>query len=1052
MKKTMLAGTVIALLLTGCGGGSGSSEVNTNTNYLSDSEIEGVHFTCGSDEGYTSSDGAFTYDPSQCATVEFNLGGITLGSIDINSTQSGDTLYPANLLDFNITDTNNSKIARLVQLFQSLDNDANPYNRIYIDKATEQALNGITLDMTGDVSEADLNATLQAIGKSLIRQNDAIAHYEETLRNDLNSTVSTVPPATPILNITDIYTDSLGLLGMSGTKIQVDGNYTGIDINATNEGNINLGNYDWNNPNLHASIALVDELNRTSEPFVYRPDNQTLDARDVQRAKELFEQAVNKRAFQYHPTYNVTGNSFSLTFSQPQEAPATENQSYPVDVNISKGSAHTTVTYTETIPFSQDLRDEEEVQNIKSALIASGDYRSPLNYNQKWPTGDSYTITYSEPKRNPTAIDQRYNVTVTITKGNATDYITYSEFVPTNNVSVDLNNGTQALLTQDYQNAYDVLDAASGQEGKVFYKIGDENSFIGTAMAVDPSLIGANVASSEDLLNQLLSNSSNLNAINVNHNSDGSLIARYEITGNQTQSLYDILNNLLSGINYSVDNLDLSQFPVVSDAIVDFYIEYSSANNAYVLATIVDKNLSADSEIYKVINKDSIVTSNEKIVNEKQQFTMPTVIKKGDFLLIIDDSGSMGSSQSSAIDAVQRTFATATEKYGLDWKATVVGTENGRDYSSYTQSPVENNITQLTDEMSMLGTNGGDERGMKIAYNYLSNGDIVTRTDSSMSVIYLSDEPEHATYNEIGLQNGESLSNSYFVLNDIKYNVILPENLQTKGNLSYDMSLATGGDIANLYNYQSGYDRMMQLAVRYAVAKSSPIKLQYPAIASSINVTVDGQLVNDWEYDSVEQAIVFDATHAPAVGSNVEVTYSHLDYDAIVQNAQQEFNALSDSEKRDYTNKDVEITFDPAQPRAALSDRDQTYPVTVTFSTHGYTRIASFTETVARADFNIVSNADWKQNGTTFTSNNHTNSSTSQLEVQILKDTVIDYSVSSEAGYDYLTIDNNGTRMISESGENNGSINVSNGDTLLIKYTKDGGVSSGSDEAIITIH
>ena len=102
------------------------------------------------------------------------------------------------------------------------------------------------------------------------------------------------------------------------------------------------------------------------------------------------------------------------------------------------------------------------------------------------------------------------------------------------------------------------------------------------------------------------------------------------------------------------------------------------------------------------------------------------------------------------------------------------------------------------------------------------------------------------------------------------------ESDQTDYNLAYQMTIATGGDSANIYNYESGYDEMMDLAVKYSIAKSSSVKLTHPAIVSSITVEVDGVKNTNWEYDSAEQSILFEYSSMPSQNANVKVTYSYL--------------------------------------------------------------------------------------------------------------------------------------------------------------------------------
>ena len=488
----------------------------------------------------------------------------------------------------------------------------------------------------------------------------------------------------------------------------------------------------------------------------------------------------------------------------------------------------------------------------------------------------------------------------------------------------------------------------------------------------------------------------------------------------------------------------------------------------------------------------------------------------------MDDSGSMSEEQSAAIAAIERTFSAAVTKYNLDWKATVIGTGTNDTYSALMSDPSENNISKLTQQLN-LGTSGsGDERGLKRAYYALSNNYVTPRANSSMSVIYTSDEVEHSLLSEFG-ETDTDFTNSYFAQNGITYDVIIPTSFTTANDYATKMNIVTEGSRANLTNYDSGYDQMMDDVVRKAMAKNSSVKLQYPALASSITVFVDGNKVTTWEYDPSENAIVFPASSMPAVGATVEVVYSHLDYTQMIADAISTFNVLADDQKRVYTNNSLDITFDPALPVAALDNSDQTYPVTVTFSKLGYSdtttfqetvlsnanKIAdviaefdalandqkrsyvnndvnitfdpaaplapvenstqtydvnvtfnigtvsdttSFQETVQAAKFHIVSNTDWAQSSTTFTSQNHANSSTSTLEFTMLADTTMDYNVSSEGNYDYLTITVNGTTAAYVSGTQNGTLNVVTDDNVTVTYSKDGSSSSGTDNGTITIH
>ena len=1238
MKNSWASSSLLSILIgtvfIGCGGGGSDSQGENNnakSAFLSDSRIAGITYNCGSLTGLTDVNGKFSYSSSECSAVDFTIGGISLGSIKVADITENSVFYPFDILDLDKNNTTNPQLVQMLQLLQSLDSDNNPNNGISIDTNTTKNLESTTLDLDANTTTIeDVNSTLSKLGKNLIKANYAIAHYEETLRNDLNISVDTVAPAPAIVVSipTETYTNTTPVIinGEKGAKVFVNGTDTNIKIDNNNSATLSLETI-GDDINITSSITLKDDTNATSDAIdvtIFRPSIATLDQRDLEQMKTQFALSNTPRTFSYTPMY-TTPNEANITFSESPRAATTADQTYSVTATITKGAASDTTTFNEVIPFSQALRDIAEVQNIKSALSSSNSPRTFMP-TKMWNTGSDAVITFSEPKRVATAIDQTYNVTATITKGTQIDTYVFSEFVPTTNVNITLGDGTTTLINDKYKDVYTVTN------GGIFQKVGNEDKFIGTAISIDTTTLSGTFSSSSDLLNYIVNNSGiSLKSISSKESLDGSLVARYEIN-NQSTSLYAQLESLLSSLNYSITNINFSQYANIADVYVDFYIEYDSTNQSYVIVVLTDKTTDFDNDIAKIVNKDSIVEQTETIVNETETFTMPQVVTKGDFLFVIDDSGSMSNEQASAINAIQRTFATATTKYGLDWKATVIGTENDRNYSSYTQTSVENNISRLTDEMSMLGTSGGDERGLKIAYNYLSNGDIVERNDSSMSIIYLSDEIEHSLLNEFG-ETDTDFTDSYFAQNNIRFSAIIPTSFDSNSEQAAKMALSTGGERADLSNYTSGYDRMMDLAVRHAAAAASSIKLAHPALASSITVTVDGVREDNWEYDENENSttIVFDAAHTPAVGSQVVVTYSHLDYAQIIADAKNDFDALDDNQKRAYTNSSVDVTFDPKTPLVPLVDQHQTYEVTVTFSKFGYSDTTTYSETVAPANFytksnngwsdndgvyvtqsttsrssstlevvslvdsvmaidlndnsndnltiykngvqeynfnsynqdeslelntsagdvvklehykyyassvsdanatlqiytaqelanllatvkakfdaltahqrdysdrfvsvtfdpaqpktplqnadqtydvnvtfeyngntltstysetvpkfdyaTINSNSDWLQNGTTFVSQNHADSTTSTLNMTLAKDATINYSVSSESGYDYLIITVNGGNPINASGENTGTINLQANDTVEFSYSKDGGASSGSDSATIT--
>ena len=112
--------------------------------------------------------------------------------------------------------------------------------------------------------------------------------------------------------------------------------------------------------------------------------------------------------------------------------------------------------------------------------------------------------------------------------------------------------------------------------------------------------------------------------------------------------------------------------------------------------------------------------------------------------------------------------------------------------------------------------------------------------------------------------------------------------------------------------------------------------------------------------------------------------------------------------------------------------------------------IANYIPTAPSVDDTPLTFADW-------TSTNHSSSSTSSETYTFTAGEgatlSFSWSVSSEANYDKLIVTLDGTTILEKSGSLSGTYNntISKGShTLVVKYTKDGSNSSGSDQASVT--
>jgi len=246
---------------------------------------------------------------------------------------------------------------------------------------------------------------------------------------------------------------------------------------------------------------------------------------------------------------------------------------------------------------------------------------------------------------------------------------------------------------------------------------------------------------------------------------------------------------------------------------------------------------------------------------------------KADILFIMDDSGSMSNEQNKVANSISSTFNTVMTNFGIDWKATVIGTERGRNYlNKHINNPSINNINKLASQLHM-GTWGGDEVGFLKAYGYLTHGDITIRNNSKLSVVYISDEIAHSTLSDIdGIPD---INHSYFVQNNIKVSVIIPTYLQNNSNLAYQLANVTNGIVADIN--VANYDILMSEIAKSVGGTASKIKLsETPCDVNSIEVLINGVVVNSgWTYIANSNSIIFDSTSTIQNQDTVTVNYRH---------------------------------------------------------------------------------------------------------------------------------------------------------------------------------
>lgn len=190
MKRSLFTLTVVASLVA-CGGGGGGSSGGSNnsgnppaaaqTGVFLDNAVAGIGYRTATQRGITTTLGEYKYLPGE--TVTFFIGDLELPPVPAKGVVTpADIAAAAHSSDSAAADITKTNILRLLQ---TLDSDGKPDNGIQIESATTEKFTGDNLpDITSEDFEDNPNWN-ELVGKPLVSEDDAIAHFERTLRAQL---------------------------------------------------------------------------------------------------------------------------------------------------------------------------------------------------------------------------------------------------------------------------------------------------------------------------------------------------------------------------------------------------------------------------------------------------------------------------------------------------------------------------------------------------------------------------------------------------------------------------------------------------------------------------------------------------------------------------------------------------------------------------------------------------------------------------------------------------------------------------------------------------
>ncbi len=355
-----------------------------------------------------------------------------------------------------------------------------------------------------------------------------------------------------------------------------------------------------------------------------------------------------------------------------------------------------------------------------------------------------------------------------------------------------------------------------------------------------------------------------------------------ENAGNMDLIIDDLDQLVNSPIDIILENGSLPSTPweIQPNHQLDFLVSY------------IPTDLGNDESIIKIVSNDPQNPELEVIqkgFGEVEQWHEQTYIQDEmpilDILWVIDNSGSMNRFQTNLSNNTS-SFVNAFISAGADFHIAVITTDNPSFLTI-----VDNNTPNLTSTLANLLVPGvygsGNEKGLEMSYNSLSDsnyagpGGQFFRNDSKLIVIYVSDEQD---WSHPGWQSYvnffDNLKTSgdfipYGVIGDVPGGCNLGPGTWTGAQPGYGYH-----DLINHYGGKwysiCAQDWGLQLkdladevtASRYIVLEEEDV------LEETIEITVNGQLVEDWLYEQSDNRIAFDIDKEPEPGQTVVVKYA----------------------------------------------------------------------------------------------------------------------------------------------------------------------------------
>jgi hypothetical protein len=878
-----------------------------------DSRVMGLDYSCGDKSGVTDAKGEFECR-SDSSKIEFSIGSILLGSVDISKIKDFN-IYPSDLIGIDRNNTQNKKLIVLLQLLQSLDSDENPNNGIVIDSRTREKLSKVK--SVGSLTQQKLEDILKEIGITPLKGDYAIAHYEDTLRNELNLSVDTVAPA-PAKLISKIMPNQnktpIIITGEIGAKVFIDGIDSSLTIDKNHTAQIDLNLSSKVDGRVTFVITLKDVLNQMSDELNITLINDTISP--IKPTVSTYPRFINgSSGHQNAITIIVSGedNTHVLLNSKDMGVISKGVLSIKLDTTGKDGvkkftivlvdeagnrspsltlliTKDTTVPPKPIVTSLSNLVDGNLTISVKGE-VGSEVYVGNVLYGMIGTSG-SLTVQLSNPNQ---SYYEEFIVKLVDSAGNSSDIFS---FVTSFN-RTQLNSSTTYYVPQ---NLTVVKNASSSDEVII---MGYEQNEVVSGVVSQISLNAQETLT--DGFNRvisMISSSSNVSSfikLTESTSAQSGIVAEYTLRNNITIGSIDLMTLLINTIyGGQLSNLPLSDASAVTSDYFNIVFHFSqvSTGEAYLTFSIVPNHLSLQYQtiISSINNTDNIKSNSVTVLNRQELFEVnaSNQQKSADFLFVIDDSGSMSSYQ-SAVSQASQDFANAIGNAGINFRAGIITTgESINSTNSYGASRVlssvgliENDIN-LFKEKIVVGTDGsGTETAIynaeqalqSVALGDSSDGRVTAlgmpTSKTPLSVIILSDE-ESQYYSRAG--STFDVTNNLFVKRG--YTVYSIVNSYVANYSQYDdLAQQTGGLVADISN-TSNYNTIMNAIAQKSIGTTGYKLVKKGVIESTIYVTIDGVEVphsnqDGWRYVASSNSVIFYGTTIPQIGQKIVINYSY---------------------------------------------------------------------------------------------------------------------------------------------------------------------------------